>query len=199
MNTKKIKFIDNIPIKGHKFHEPLDNNPNGFKLFMTAAFIGPPRSGKTLSCINLAKYLQANKLITEIILISDTQDNNPFHVLNIKEENKITDLDDIENQLYNINEYCKEQVDKWKKMKKEISEKKYNKYYKKIYKLYKYNNRHPELIDDDELLLNDNDYEILQNNNYDKEPFYYKVGPSFLIIADDINGSDVITDKKNIL
>ena len=197
MYSKKINFIDNIPIKGHKFHEPSDMNPNGFKLFMTSAFIGPPRSGKTLSCINLAKYLQANNLVTEIILISPTQDNNPFHVLDIKDENKITDLDDVETQLYNINEYCKDKVKKWKDMKKSISEKKYNEYYRTIYKLFKYNKRHPDLIEDDEdLMLTDEDYEILEDNHYNKESFYYKVGPSFLIIADDINGSDVITEKK---
>lgn len=196
METKKINFIDNKPINGHKFHEPTDMNPNGFKLFMTTAFIGPPRSGKTLSCINLAKYLQDSSLITEIILISPTSDNNPFHVLNIEDENKITNLDNIEDELYQINEYCKNKVEKWKDMKKSISEKKYNDYYNKIYKLFKYNDKHPDLIIDEELLLNDEDYEILKDNKYSKHSFYYKVGPSFLLICDDINGSAVISDKK---
>lgn len=196
MHTRKIKFIDNIPIRGHHFHEPQDHNPNGFKLFMTSAFIGPPRSGKTLSCINLSKYLLDNNLVTEIILISPTSDNNPFHVLDIPEENKITTLENIEDDLFKINEYCKDKVDKWKNMKKSISEKKYNDYYQKIYKIYKYNLKHPELIDDDELILNDEDGEILEDNKYQKHAFYYKVGPSFLLICDDINGSSVISDKK---
>ena len=197
MLTKKIKFIDNMPIHGHKFHEPQDTNPNGFKLFMTSAFIGPPRSGKTLSCINLSKYLQDNNLITEIILISPTSDNNPFHVLNIPEENIISSLEDVENELYRINNYCRNKVEKWKNMKKSITEKKYNDYYNKILKLFKYTNKHPELIyEDDELMLNDEDLEILEDNKFLKRPFYYKVGPSFLLICDDINGSAVISDKK---
>jgi len=197
MKIKKIKFINNVPIKGHKFHEPIDTNPNGFKLFMTAAFIGPPRSGKTLSCINLAKYLQENNLITEILIISPSLDNNPFHVLNIPDENKFTDLDNAKEDLYTIQQYCKSKVEKWKNMKKTISEKKYNDYYSKIYKIYKYNIKHPELIyDDDELMITDDDMEILEDNKFNKIPFYYRVGPSFLLICDDINGSDVITNNK---
>ena len=112
MQIEEINFIDNQPIKGHHFHEPQDNNKYGFKLFMTSAFIGPPRSGKTLSCINLAKYLQDNNLITEIILISDTSENNPFHVLNIPEENKITNLEYVQEELKNVKKYCKNKVNK---------------------------------------------------------------------------------------
>ena len=196
MNTEKINFINNIPVKGHHFYEPEDKNINGFKLFMTSAFIGPPRSGKTLSAINLSKYLLDNKLITEIILFSPTSENNPFHILKIPEENKITDLDDIEQDLTNVNQYCKNEVTRWKNIKKSMSEKKYNENYKKIYKLHKYNKKHPELIHDDELYLTDEDFEILNDNKFNKIPFYYKVGPSFLLILDDINGSQVISDKK---
>ena len=195
-NTKKIRFINNQPIKGHHFYEPIDSNPNGFKLFMTAAFIGPPRSGKTLSCINLAKYLQDNKLITEIILISPTSDNNPFHILNIQDENKITSSENIEEELHQINKYCKHQVKRWKNIKKSINENDYNDYYTKIYKIYKYNLKHSNLIEDDELILTDEDIEILEDNKYSKQSFYYKIGPSFLLICDDINGSSVISDKK---
>ena len=38
MNTEKINFINNTPIKNHNFNEPKDNNKYGFKLYMTAAF-----------------------------------------------------------------------------------------------------------------------------------------------------------------
>ena len=48
MEIQKINFINNIPVKNHHFYEPQDKNKYGFKLFMTSAFIGPPRSGKTL-------------------------------------------------------------------------------------------------------------------------------------------------------
>ena len=44
---------------------------------MTSAFIGPPRSGRTLTAINLSKYLLEKNLISEIILISPTFENNP--------------------------------------------------------------------------------------------------------------------------
>ncbi len=114
MEIQKINFINNIPVKNHHFHEPQDKNKYGFKLFMTSAFIGPPRSGKTLTAINLSKYLLEKKLISEIILISPTFENNPFHVLNIPEENIISELDDIENILSQVNDYCKSEVEKWK-------------------------------------------------------------------------------------
>ena len=48
MELQKINFINNIPVKNHHFHEPQDKNKYGFKLFMTSAFIGPPRSGKII-------------------------------------------------------------------------------------------------------------------------------------------------------
>ena len=84
---------------------------------MKSAFIGPPRSGKTLTTINLSKYFLDNNLISEIILISPTFENNPFHVLNIPEENIISELDDIQNILSQVNEYCKSEVEKWKILK----------------------------------------------------------------------------------
>ena len=43
MEIQKINFINNIPVKNHHFHEHQDKNKYGFKLFMTSAFIGPPR------------------------------------------------------------------------------------------------------------------------------------------------------------
>ena len=46
MEKQKKIFINNIPVKNHHFYEPQDINKYGFKLFMTSAFIGPPRSGK---------------------------------------------------------------------------------------------------------------------------------------------------------
>ena len=36
----------------------------------------------------------------------------------------------------------------------------------------------------------------MKNNKYQKKPFYYHHGPSFLIILDDINGTSIIADKK---
>ena len=66
---------------------------------MTSTFIGLPRSGKTLTTINLSKYLLDNNLISEIILISQTFENNPFRVLKIPEENIISEMDDIQNIL----------------------------------------------------------------------------------------------------
>ena len=57
--------------------------------------------------------------------------------------------------------------------------------------------KNPEIIlEDDELLLTDEDLEILKNSKYQKNPFYYHNGPSFLIILDDINGTSIIADKK---
>ena len=56
MEIQKINFINNIPVKNHHFHDLQDKTKYGFKLFMTSAFIGPPRSGKTLTAINLSKY-----------------------------------------------------------------------------------------------------------------------------------------------
>ena len=55
MEFKRIHFIDNKPINNHNWNEPKNINPNGFKLFMKGAFIGPQRSGKTLTCINLTR------------------------------------------------------------------------------------------------------------------------------------------------
>ena len=80
-----------------------------------------------------------NNLISEIILIFPTFENNLFHLLNIPEENIISDFDDIENILSQVNDYCKLEVEKWKNLKKSMTEKQYNKFYKKIYKIYKCN------------------------------------------------------------
>ena len=63
MELQKINVINNIPVKNQHFYETKDKNKYGFKLFMTSAFIGPPRSGKTLTAINLSKYLLDNNLI----------------------------------------------------------------------------------------------------------------------------------------
>ena len=41
-----------------------------------------------------------------------------------------------------VNEYCKSEVEKWKNLKKSMTEKQYNKLYIKIYKLYKYNKKY---------------------------------------------------------
>ena len=124
MKIQKINFINHIPVKNHYFYEPQNKNKYGFKLFMTFAFIGPPRSGKRLAAINLSKYLLDNNLILEIILISPTFGNNPFHILNIPKENIISDLGDIQNILLQVNNYCKSEVDKWKNLKKSMTEKK---------------------------------------------------------------------------
>ena len=77
-----------------------------------------------------------------------------------------------------------------------MTEKQYNKLYKKIYKIYKYSKKNPDVIEDDELILTEEDLEILKNNKYQNPPFYYHHGPSFLIILDDINGTSIIADKK---
>ena len=70
MEIQKINFINNIPVKNHHFHEPQDKNKYGFKLFMTSAFIGPPRSGKTLTAINSKPmfYLLLLEFISPLIV-----------------------------------------------------------------------------------------------------------------------------------
>ena len=208
MEFKKIDFISNDPIKNHNWNEPKDNNPNGFKLFMKSAFIGPPRSGKTLSAINLTKYLQDNNLIKEIFLLSPSIENNPFHILDIEESHKFYDLDNVENDLQLIINYMKDKVNRWRDIKENMTKKEYNKHYQKILKLYRYHlkklkkDNFNELIrfdndnKDDELNLTDEDYEILGDNKLKDIPFFYTEGPSFLIILDDVLGSKIISNKK---
>ena len=166
MNVKKIKFMNDIELKSKKFPTPEDKNENGFKMFMLALFIGPPGRGKTYACIKLAKYLQKNNLINEIILISSTQENNPFYNLDIPEENKIRDLGNVEDDLLSIINYCNMRVEKWRNMRKDYSEKQYNEIYKKILKLYKRNElkkKKSENIESDEE-LDEEDYEMLEDN-----------------------------------
>ena len=50
--------------------------------------------------------------------------------------------------------------------------------------------------DNNELNLTDDDYEILGDNKLKSTPFFYSEGPSFLIICDDILGSNAISNKK---
>ena len=193
---QKINFIENNEIKHNHFNEPKDDNPNSFKLYLSCAFIGSPHSGKTQVALNLAKYLQNKNLVTEIFIISPTLENNPFHILNIDDDHKISDLSDIENVMDCLIDYCKDKVEKWKEIKKNYSKKEYDKLYKEIYNLYLYNQKHNEIEIDDELKLTDEDYEILEDNKFSKIPTYYDCGPSFLLIFDDINGSKIVSDKK---
>ena len=134
MEFRHINFIDNKPINNHNWNEPKDNNPNGFKLFMKGAFIGPPRSGKTLTCINLTKYLQDNNLIREIFLLSPSIKNNQFHILDIEESHKFHDLDNVDNDLRLIIKYMKDKINRWKEIKEKLTKKQYNKFIKKYLK-----------------------------------------------------------------
>ena len=123
MEFKRINFIDNKPINNHNWNELKDNNPNGFKLFMKGAFIGPLRSDKTSTCINLAKYLQDNNLIKEIFLLAPSIENNPFHILDIEESHKFYDLDNVENDLQLIINYMKDKVNRWGYIKTNMTKK----------------------------------------------------------------------------
>ena len=134
MEFRYINFIDNKPINNHNWNEPKDINPNGFKLFMKGAFIGPPRSGKTLTCINLTKYLYDNNLVREIFLLSPSIENNPFHILDIEESHKFYDLDNVNNDLRLIIKYMKDKINRWKEIKENLTKKQYNKYYHKVLK-----------------------------------------------------------------
>ena len=210
MEIKHVNFID-TKIKKHIFSEHIDNNPNGFKMYMTSVFIGAPRSGKTTSAIILADYLNKNKLINEIFLLSPTVESNKaaFKCLNIPDENMFDDLEKSNEILSSIEANAKYNVEKWKLMKQEMTEKQYNKTYARVYKLYKlqqkYNVNNNEAgikfiddsYEDDEYKMTDEDFEMLIDNNFEKEPFYYQYGPSTLIILDDILGSNVISKKTN--
>ena len=44
--------------------------------------------------------------------------------------------------------------------------------------------------------LDEDDIEMLENNKYRKNSSYYEYGPSILLILDDINGTQAISDKK---
>ena len=113
---QKINFIENNEIKHNHFNEPKDDNPNSFKFYMSCAFIEPPNSGKTQAALNLSKYLQNKNLVTEIFIISPTLENNPFDILNIDDDHKISDLSDIENVMDCLIDYCKDKVEKWKEI-----------------------------------------------------------------------------------
>lgn len=210
---QKVNFIKNKPIPDHSFDEMVDDNPFGYKMYLTSAFIAGPRSGKSVAIINLTKYLQKNNLISEIFLMSPSIESNPWDKLDIPEENKFYNLDHFNQDLNSIMNYCKSKVEKWRMMKEEINEKQYNKHYKRVYKLYKH---HMKLYDDNnvpiivsfddepepgkELNLSNEDIELLENNNFQPNPTkYYNYGPSFLLILDDIMGSDATANKKGNL
>ena len=65
--------------------------------------LSPRGDGKTNSCINLCKYLQQEKLINEIYIITTTFDNNNFEdYLELKDENlfiNINNTDDLNTSL----------------------------------------------------------------------------------------------------
>ena len=88
MKKIKINFIDENIIKNNNFSCHVDENKYFFKLYMSCAFVGKMNSGKSHTAIKLAKYLQDNKLITEIFIISPTIQSNPFEILNIPIENQ---------------------------------------------------------------------------------------------------------------
>lgn len=206
MEVKHINFID-TKIKKGVFSEHNDPNINGFKMYMTSCFIAPPRSGKTTSAIQLCKYLQDNKLVTDIYLLSPTIESNikAFKDLNIPEENMFDDLERSNEILTNIESISKIQVEEWKKTRKTMTEKEYNKQYKYIYNIYKSqlkNYKERKSInyddeDDDEYTLDDEDFQMLEDNKYEPEPFYYQYGNSTLIICDDILGSNIVSKKTN--
>ena len=210
LTIKHVNFI-NPKIKKNIFSEHIDINPNGFKMYMTSLFIGAPRSGKTTSAIQLADYLQNNKLITEIFLLSPTVESNKaaFKCLNIPDENMFDDLERSNEILTSIENNAKYNVEQWKLMKEQMTEKQYNKTYARIYKLHKLQQKYDiqnnefqikfsdNYDDDDEYKMSDEDFEMLIDNNFEKEPYYYQYGPSYLIILDDILGSNVISKKTN--
>ena len=163
---------------------------------MSCAFIGPPHSGNTQAALNLSKYLQNKNLVTEIFVISPTLENNPFDILNIDDDHKISYLSDIENIMDCLIDYCKDKVEKWKEIKKNYSKKEHDKLYKEIYNLYLYNKKFNEIDIDGELKLTYEGYGMLEDNKFNKIPSYYDCGPSFLLIFDGINGSKIVSDKK---
>ena len=135
-SLKKNDFMDDIKLETINIPAPEDKNEKGFKMFMIGLFIGPMGRGKSYACIKLAKYLEKNNLINEIILVSPTQQGNPFHNLDIPEENKIRDTENIEKDLLSVIKYCDERVKTWQEIRKQYTEKQYNKIYKKVHKLY---------------------------------------------------------------
>ena len=204
----KINFFDNKPLK-HKFNRPTDSNKYGFNLFTVAAFIGGMNSGKSTAMINLAKYFEDNKLITEIILVSPTIYSNGWNELKILDENKY-DLNEIniDETLTYLMDYMKIKTQQWQDTRNNMTEEEYNAHYKKIYKIYKKylrsndNNQIIRFEDEDEEHkdhLNALDFEMLEDNNLESKAYYYKHGPSFLLIFDDILGSGVISNKKTNL
>jgi hypothetical protein len=207
MEIRHVDFIDNKPIKNHSFYEPEDVNKYGFKFFQVSAFIGPMHSGKSLAIINLVKYLEDNNLTSEVFLLSPTIENNPFHVLDIPQDNIFYDLNNVQDDLQKIINYMKSKIQRWKQIKENMTKKQYNNRYEDVLKIYnknlKKNNKKKYINvifednndDDDELL--DEDFEMLEDNKLLDEPFYYKNGPVFTIILDDILGSQVISNKKS--
>ena len=203
---KNIKFIDDKVIKNHNFSNHIDDNKNGFNLYMNCGFIGKPKSGKTHAAIKLANYLQEKKLITNIYLASPTIQSNPFEILNIPEENQFSDINNSDEILNEIEIRCKNNVIKWKELKNRFTEKQYKKLYKSIFNIFsdQINNPKENNIFNDEGLDNEyeldvDDYEMLENNNYEKKPYYYNYGPSHLLILDDIMGTNIISNKKTNL
>ena len=106
---------------------------------MKSAFIGPSRLDKTLSEINLTKYLQDSNLIKEIFLLSPSIENNPFHIIDIDDSHKFYDLDNVDNNLNLIINYMKDKINRWKDIKNVMTKKQYNKHYNKVLMIYKHN------------------------------------------------------------
>ena len=136
MSECKIKYIDNKPVKGKPKLVP-KTSKNGFKMFMTAAFIGPPHSGKTHALINLLSRLKDEKAITDIFVISETYYDNPFELLDIPDDHVFTDIENVLDHLKEINEKILDELDLWYGIRNEFSRCRYIKYYALIYKLYK--------------------------------------------------------------
>lgn len=215
MTSKKINFIEIKP-SNNDFNEVKDTTNQGFKYYMVGLFCGKMRCGKTTSIISLCQHLQNNNLTSEIILMSSTVYNNPWsQALHIKEENIYSDLNNFNEDADNIMTSLKEKINIWKQIKEEMTFKEFKKYYKQLYLLFEHslkkddeNNKDGINIvytdggfddeEQEELKLNDEEYEILENNNFFKDcTNYYKYGPSFTLILDDILSSPILSRKAD--
>ena len=166
--------LSNEPVRHRKIPQPY-SPPELFKLHSLMAFVGHRGSGKTHAIVNLTKRYLDEGSFTRVFVISPTYESNPvFHVLKIDEDDVYTDHMNALAAIEKILKKTKEDSDDYDDYEE----------YMKAYRKWK---RGDSLTNDE--------YTLLDNNNFEKPPEVIP-RPSPLLIIDDMSHSDIYSTSR---
>jgi len=179
VKKRKIKEIyikdglKNGPVKHKKIKTP-DAPAQLFPLHTLCAFIGMRGSGKTHAMVNLAKRYLDEGSFNRVFIISPTYESNPiFHVLHIDPEDVYSNLHTSIQDIANILEKCKKDLDDYDD---------YHIYMKAYIKWKK------------DMKLTLEERTMLENADYHKPPAIPR--PSPLLIVDDMSHSEIYSTSR---